>query len=53
MSTIQEQIRHAVRVARIQAEARELVSALAAAVREGDDQLAETLARKLRLALRA
>jgi hypothetical protein len=51
--TIQEQLRHAVRVAQIQAEARELVSALAEAVRDGDDELAETLARKLRLALRA
>ena len=53
MSTIQEQLRYAVRVSQIQAEARELVSALAEAVRDGDDQLAETLARKLRLALRA
>jgi hypothetical protein len=53
MLTIQEQLRHAVRVARIQAETRELVSALAEAVHDGDDQLAEALARKLRLALRA
>ena len=53
MRTIQEQLRYAVRVTQVQAEARELVSALAEAVRDGDDELAETLARKLRLALRA
>jgi hypothetical protein len=53
MRTIQEQLRYAVRVARIQAEARELVSALAEAVRDGDDELAETLARNLRGVLRA
>jgi hypothetical protein len=53
MRTIQEQLRHAVRVSQIQAEARVLVSALAEAVREGDDQLAEALARDLRRALRA
>jgi hypothetical protein len=53
MRTIQEQLRYAVRVALVQAESRELVSALADAVRDGDDELAETLARKLRVALRA
>jgi len=51
--TIQEQIRHAVRVAKIKAEAQVLVSALAEAVRNGDDAVAESLAKQLRAALRA
>ena len=53
MRTIQEQLRYAVRLAQVQAEARELVSALAEAVREGDDQVAELLAHRLRGVLRA
>lgn len=53
MLTIQEQLRHAVRVAQSQAEAKTLVSALVEAVKNGDDQLAELLARDLRRALRA
>ena len=50
---IKQQIRHAVRVAKVRAEAQVLVSALAEAVRNGDDDVAEILAKQLRAALRA